>query len=175
MRITDKEVIVDFLKGVGPDHRGRLFSDTLAWTDFELEDCHDQVQWIFPLHEDSNMAKVWPVLLPETVEEAKKHPEVLANLREAKDRFEIFLGIGEHEDRMKQDRWCRDKNHNLLRITRIIRSLRLFGLEAEATKFYGEVVKVAYSYDTSGKSEVSDLTLKYWHKSYNDDIWESLR
>ena len=169
MRITDEEMILSFLAGEGADHLGRFYIDTLDWSDIQLEACHDQIQWIFPLHEDSKMARVYPVLSPEIVEKAKNDPVILNNLIDAKTRFERFYGIGTYDDRMKQDRWCRDKNHNLLRITRIIRCLRLFGLEKEAKDFYDKVIVVA------NRCGINKNTYTYWNMALNDKVWDSLQ
>ena len=169
--ITDSKMILAFLGGTGADHKGRLYGETLSWSDVQLEDCHDQCQWIFPLHEDSHMARTWPVVNKEIVEEAKRNPAVLDNLRAAKDRFEVFLGVCNDDGnwKFKQDRWCRDGNHNLLRVTRIIRCLRLFGLEEEAQDFYKKVLAVAE------RCGISNVTKAYWWRAANEDVWETLR
>jgi hypothetical protein len=169
--ITDKKTILAFLEGTGTDHKDRHYADTLEWSDIQLEACHDQVQWIFPLHEDSHMARTWPVVNKEIVDEAKKNLAILQNLRLAKERFQCFLGmgVGDLNWKIKQDRWCRDKNHNLLRVTRIIRCLRLFGLEDEAQDFY----KLAS--DVAERCGISNVSKAYWWRAFNEDVWKTLR
>ena len=51
-----------FLKKSGPDAHGRYLQDILKFTDEELEECHDQIQWSFPLHEESNFAIIYPII-----------------------------------------------------------------------------------------------------------------
>ena len=169
MIIADKEYILDFLSGDSEDHQSRIYSEMLEWSDIQLEECHDQIQWIFPLHEPSRKATTYPVLNEETVEAGRKNPKIIKNLRAAKDRFENFYGIGQYENFAKQDRWCRDGNHNLLRITRIIRSLRLFDLEIEAQEFYDYAVEVA------NRCSINQNTLNYWNKAWEDNVWDSLQ
>ena len=167
--ITDKKTIIDFLSGDGTDHKGRYYHDTLEWSDVQLEQCHDQVQWIFPLHEDSHMARTWPVVNKEIVEEAKLKGTVIINLNKAADRFEKFLGIGKYSNHARQNLWCRPNNHNLLRVTRIIRSLRLFGLQKRAEEFYHAAMKA------QARCGVWEDTRTYWHKAMYEDVWDSLR
>ena len=133
--ITDKAAILGFLKGEIPDPLGRMYSDLLKADDFEMEQCHQHIQWMFPLHEESRMACCYPILSPEIVAEAKQSKVILDNLRLALERLTKFFAIGPYDNYHIQVLWCRDVpyvNHNLLRITRIIRSLRLFGLDEEA-------------------------------------------
>ena len=173
-RITDSSYILGFLSGKTEDYKGREYLETLEWSDAELEECHDQIQHIFPLHEDSRMARTWPVVSKEIVEEGKKNAKVIANLKVAKDRFERFWGLNNHESHSKQDRWCRmmpsgRPNHNLLRITRVIRCLRLFGLEDEANEFY------CCATEAANRCGVGGATLTYWKMALNDDVWETLQ
>lgn len=169
MIITDKDKIIAFLKGETGDHLDRTLEDHLSISDYDLEKCHDRIQWMFPLHEISRHANTYPVITPEVINEAKQYDIIFDNLRKAKVRFEQFLGIGDYEDVDKQRKWCRDRNHNLLRITRVIRCLRLFGLQDEAFDFYAKVYKVGQHFG------IESSTQGYWGKAYRDDVWESLQ
>ena len=170
MFITDKDVIVDFLTGKTPDYRKRYYKDIVGCDDEAMECCHDQVQWMWPLHEESNFASTYPIVTKEVIEEAKKNPEVVNNLIKAKNRMESFFAIGPYTDIQKQRKWCRPGNHNLLRITRIIRSLRLFGLDKEAEDFYLKAVQAASRFLND-----NDATFEYWKKAMRGEPWETLR
>jgi len=92
--------------------------------------------------------------------------------------MEQFYHIGKFLD-YKKIKWLTKRNHNLLRITRIIRCLRIFGLETEATNFWcnAENVLTHYRYYFSEyyfKNEF-DRTSKIWFLADNDNIWNSLR
>jgi cupin superfamily acireductone dioxygenase involved in methionine salvage len=78
-----------------------------------------------------------------------------------------FYGLDPH-DREKQKKWCKEFNHNLLRITRIIRSARIFGLDEEADEFY---LLAKEAGDFFG---VSDKTKEYWKRARYDDVYKSL-
>ena len=161
--------IIEFLRGRVGDYKDRTFASMLEWTDKDLENCHDQVQWMFPLHEESQHANTYPIVDKDVIDKAKQYPEIKDNLRLAKDRFERFYAIGAYEDRDIQRKWCRDRNHNLLRVTRIIRCLRLFGLEEEAHDFYKKAYEVGEHFG------ISQLTKMYWSKAMFEDEWRSLQ
>lgn len=57
--------------------------------------------------------------------------------------------------------WVRRFDHNHLRITRIIRSLRVLGLEAEAEAFYEALREVYDSY----KGHIGPESMKYWTRA----------
>lgn len=42
-----------FLENDAPDHRGRKLSQIWQFTDAEMETCHDYMQWVFPLDQES--------------------------------------------------------------------------------------------------------------------------
>jgi len=158
-----------FLSGDGTDHNGRTYDDMLAWTDTQIEQAHDSIQWMFPLHEVSGHFDGAPVVTEDDIEDALGDPSILQNLEASTKRMEQFFAIGEWDNQMLQGLWCRNRNHNLLRVTRIIRCLRLFGLDDIAKRFYDEVVYAAKRHG------VSDTTLVFWRRAMEDDIWKSLK
>ena len=160
--------IVDYFEGKVPDHKGRTITASQQQNDDYFEASHDFIQWLFPLHERSYHATVSPVLTVADVERLQKSETAQANMKKNFERFCSFLGIGDPPDEKRQRWWAHDGNHNLLRITRAIRSLRLFGLDIEAGKLVNLVWDVAEKYKLSNKP------LKFWKKAYEDDPWASL-
>lgn len=177
--ITDPKVIIDFLAGRGTDYKGRTIFDMLDYDDTVMEQCHDSIQWLFMLHEESNFARTYPIITPEIVEEANKDPFVKKHLIWATNRMKKFYGFDNGNfDVENFYSWLGERNHNLLRITRIIRSLRLFGLEKEAREFY-ERVSEAYEF-INGNNEDPSFAIdedapSYWEKAMLDERWETLR
>jgi len=169
MIITDPRTIVDFLRGYTRDYRGRTFDDILNSSDEEMEHCHDAIQQIFPLNEFSKHAWTYPVLTKETVAMALKYEDVMGNILRAEQRMRSFLGMKPNEDIDKQRKWCRDYNHNLLRVTRVIRCLCLFGMNRHAEDFYNEVVKIGNYFG------ISSTTLNYWNRALVEDPWTPLQ
>jgi hypothetical protein len=62
--------------------------------------------------------------------------------------------------------WLSPGNHNHLRITRIIRCLRLLGLETEAQAFY---VCLAGIYEEHPKKITAD-TFRFWKSAANNPL-----
>ena len=119
--------IVRFLEGKTPDHRGRTLSMVLAFSDERAEQTHDYVQWLFPLDEPSESVQGAPVLSDLDIDEIKKSPAAQANLIKESVWFFQFLN--------RNQRWIAKYDHNQLRITRAIRSLRLLVGDIEADNF----------------------------------------
>jgi hypothetical protein len=168
MIITDKDWIIKFLSGKQCDYKGRVYEDILFCSDQEMELCHDQVQWIFPLHEPSKFALTYPMINGEIAEECKKNAEIIENISNAIERMKDFYGL-DPQDRKKQKVWCKEFNHNLLRVTRIIRSARIFGLENEADEFY-RLAKEAGDFYCIG-----NVPKAYWWRARHEDIYRSLK
>ena len=119
--------IVGFLEGKTPDHRGRTLSMVLAFSDERAEQTHDYVQWLFPLEEPSGSVQGAPVLSDLDIDEIKKSLAAQANLIKASEWFFQFLN--------RNQRWIAKYDHNQLRITRVIKSLRLLVGNHEADNF----------------------------------------
>ena len=169
--IKDKDTIISFLSNLTPDYKGRTIQNMIELSDEELEECHDQIQWMFPLHEKSDYAFTYPVLTKEIMTEVNRNLKVSYWMRMSLDRMKRFYGLTPcvEEDRVRD--WGQPWNHNMLRITRIIRSLRLFNIDNLAQSFYEECREAL---ETNVIGDFS-LTYKYWEKALNEDIWESLK
>ncbi len=129
--------IIAFYSGEAPDDRGRFLGEIQAWPDERLESVHDFIQWMFPLNEPSAVNPRAPVLERETIDEFRSRPELQGNVRASFQRMLRFYGLDKQPGSdTKFQNWLSPGNHNHLRITRIIKCLRLLGLEAEAQTFY---------------------------------------
>ncbi len=120
--------IIGFLSGTAPDGEGRLLEEILSWPDDRLEQVHDFIQWLFPLEERSPVNPGAPVLDAVTIAEIRGKPELQASVRRSYERMRRFYSHSRH--------WITPGNHNHLRITRILKCLRLVGLEEEAREFF---------------------------------------
>lgn len=142
--------VVAFLEGEGTDARGRTLFDVLGFDDAALERTHDFIQWLFPLPEPSQAVPDAPA--PSAHEMQAIHDSILAQcaLAAATDRMERFY-------RATRD-WLRPHDHNHLRITRIIRSLRLLRGDAEADAFKAAILSIV---EATG-APVSARSRGYW-------------
>ena len=142
--------LADFLAGRSPDAHGRTHSGILAWPDEELEARHDFIQWLFPLPEASRAVPGSPVLGQADIEAVRASPAAQRNLAAATGRMLAFYRARDH--------WLRGHDHNHLRITRIIRSLRLLAGEAPADAFRSAIL-ARVGQNGGG---VNPTTLDYW-------------
>jgi hypothetical protein len=139
-----------FLRGEGPDGVGRLFDDVLAFDDSTLERRHDFIQWLFPLREPSGAVSGSPVLSASDVQALREDPLVVSNLRMAAARMAEFYARSAH--------WLRPADHNHLRITRIVRSLRLLVDDDDADAFMQLILELVRA---SGAA-INPTALRYW-------------
>jgi len=128
-------MIVGFLEGKTPDRRGRLLAMLLQQTDYQAETNHDYIQWLFPLDEPSRSVNGAPVLTELEIDEIKESSLAQANLAKSASWFLGFLERNDH--------WITKYNHNHLRITRVIRSLRLLTSDEAADEFRDKVLALA--------------------------------
>lgn len=148
--MADRSPIVAFLEGEGPDSRGRTLFQVLGFDNAALERTHDYIQWLFPLPEPSGAVPDAPVLTADDVQAI--HDSVIAQiaLAAASDRMDAFY-------RMTHD-WLMPNDHNHLRITRIIRSLRILRGDEEAEAFKAAILARV----EATRAPVSARSRGYW-------------
>ena len=129
------QMIIGFLEGKIPDHRGRLLSMLWKQTDDDAENNHDYIQWMFPLDEPSQAVNGAPVLNDFDIDEIRQNQMAINNLEES---VRWFLGFLE-----RNDHWIAKYDHNHLRITRAIKSLRLLTSDLVADAFRDKVTELA--------------------------------
>jgi hypothetical protein len=136
----------------------------LRFDDAALERVHDFIQWLFPLRERSGANPDAPRLDDAAITAFRVRPELRANLRRSLDRMLSFYGLTWAGDRIERSpafgarrQWLTPGNHNHLRLTRMLISLRALGLEAEAQALYRCLREIAR--DAGG---VTATTLQHW-------------
>ena len=142
-------------EGVGPS--GRLLSEVLAYDDDILEREHNYIQWLFPLTEESQQVHDTPVLTVEEVVAIRSDQLALEHQLRAVERMLQFYKENDH--------WLTLMDHNHLRITRMLKSLRLLHSLSMAERVYnilmervhqaGDPIRpqnIAYWTDTVGLS-----------------------
>ncbi|KAL9123443.1 MAG: hypothetical protein Q9187_000013 [Circinaria calcarea] len=155
------------------DVRGRTLDSILAWSDEKLEAIHNYIQTLFPLPEKSEYASA-PIIDKATFEAFRSRPELQARLRNAFVRVLRFYGFVLTDKHGQLDvvpgrnpspaykNWVRNFNHNHLRITRIIRSLRILGLEEEAKAFFAALTDV---YEQQYPGRIGPRSMMYWKRA----------
>lgn len=128
---------VPFLSGETPDFAGRYLADIWGFDDSQIETTHDFIQLIFPLIEPSNSSFHGAHLSLTEAQEARGRYDVQLNLKRSADWFLGFLE--------RSTAWKGRYNHNQLRITRVIKSLRLLLSDEAADLFRARVLQIAGS------------------------------
>jgi len=165
---SDSEII-KFYTNQSADHRNRTLSNLLSFTNWELECSHDYIQTLFPLPEPSPYNPLAPTIDPATAAAFRSSSALRLALFSSLLRMLSFYGFdaavnvsGElvisrgNEWSSRSAFWRRRFNHNHLRITRIIRCLRVLGCEGDARKFYRAV---------SRSEGVGGRSLMYWRRA----------
>lgn len=162
--------LVAFLRGTGTDHRGRTIAAVQCFSHAELESHHDFIQWLFPLPEPSPVNPEAPVLMEADAVAVQGDPELRAAVERSFAVTLDFYGFVLRGDqaKLKVDRaphwrnasanWLTPRNHNFLRLTRIMRSMRLLGFPSHAEAL-GAALEEVY---TDAPEVVGRTTIGYW-------------
>jgi hypothetical protein len=159
--------LLDFYRGDATDSEGRWLRDLWTWDDNSLEAVHDFIQWLFPLPEPSQFNPDAPLLTPADIAAFRADKGLRANLRRSFELILTFLGLTRAKDgtiaegpnftSRAADVWTMP-NHNWLRITRILRSLTLLGLESDAQALYA----CLHGFYQSRRFPIPEMTFRYW-------------
>ncbi|MEZ0167501.1 opioid growth factor receptor-related protein [Microvirga sp. TS319] len=145
-----------YLTGDGRDSRGRCAGDVLLLPDETLEEVHDYIQWLFPLPTRSIAQPNAPVLTKAEIDAIKVDPRAVETLRRAAERMLQFYS--------RTRWWLTGQDHNHLRITRIIRSLRLLVGPDTAQAFHRDILTL---HDRAG-APVNPRSLQFWAEAAHD-------
>lgn len=160
--------LIAFYSGAGTDHRGRTLNGILSFTNHELETCHDYIQWLFPLTERSAFNPEAPVLNDETIATFQADPELQAALHGAVLRMLQFYGVLLREtpqgfellapQQVAQAHWMTMNNHNQQRLSRMLASLKLLGMDAHVAALWQGLQQLAVAYPES----ISAVMIMQW-------------
>jgi hypothetical protein len=158
--------VVAFYRGA-PDARGRTLADILSWGHDRLEARHDFIQYLFPLRVPSGVVPSAPLVTDATAAAFAADPALRANLARALDAMLDFYGLRYDEPTGRVERaphfaertrvWLTPRNHNFLRLTRILTSLRLLGHPDRATALLTGLEDIAAEHPT-----VVGESVRYW-------------
>lgn len=158
-----EQSLLAFYRGEGSTPRGFTFATILAWADDVWEQVHDFIQWVFPNDARSAYNPSAPLLTPELIRIWPTDPVLQSNLGAAFERWLRFAGVdrtgtggfrfGHSPNR---DVWV-GPNHNWLRITRVLKCLRLLGRADEARSLLA-----FFEGDAATRFHIDAGTLGYW-------------
>ena len=168
------DALLRFYRLEGPDARGRTLPEIWGWDAARLEGVHDYIQWLFPLPEPSAFNPQAPILTNETIDAFRGDAELRQRLLRSLALMLDFYGLtlesdGNRAPRIERARdfaaksgdWLRTGDHNHLRLTRILTSVRLLGLDDHSRALYRCLAVIAADHPHA----VSATTLDYWRRS----------
>lgn len=168
------DAIVDFYRGRRPDSEGRFLEELWAWDDDALEAVHDYIQWLFPLPQRSGVNPRAPLVTPRTEADFAADPELRLRLRRSLERMLLFYGLERVAEgagirvrpapsfAARRRIWLRPSNHNFLRLTRILASVRILGLPDDATALFRCLEGL---YRGGARDLIGAITFEFWRRA----------
>ena len=142
--------LCSFLTGHETNSSGWLLSHVWKFNDTQIENTHTFIQWVFPTDEPSRATPGSPVLDDEQILEIQNSEQAKQNLSKSADWYFNFL--------RRNKFWRKPHDHNHLRITRVIKSLRLLCGDDEADYFKEQFWQLL----GTDISQIPSKTIDYW-------------
>jgi hypothetical protein len=162
--MNSDDLLINFFLGYSTDSQGRSIQDILSFSEADLEDNHDFIQWIFPTIEHSQYNFNAPVISENFKLLLKKNTTAQRNFCKTCQLFQNFIGI-ECKTRVgslllnKQKRMFFDRpSHNLLRITRVLNSLNQVGKKNCSKKLFNQLEKIIIA----NPNKISPKSIEFW-------------
>ena len=167
------DVVLDFYIGRGKDAAGRRLEDIWRFSNEDLEENHDYIQWLFPLTDRSAFNPRAPILDEATIDRFRADESLRRNLERSLEVMLDFYGLELAGDRIgrasnfaeRSANWLTSFNHNFLRLTRILKALTLLGLGVRAGQLF-ECLEDIYS--THGRV-IGERTMSFWRRAVEDE------
>lgn len=147
------------------------YAQIMRFPDTELELTHDYIQWLFPTATKSQFNPLAPALDPVEICIIKGHknfrPRYLRAIKKMLKFWRFTFVHGAHgqieaegfEDENNLPLWCRQGDHNLLRLTRFMESTYLFGEYKTAGSVFDVLCKLAVQPEGSF---ITGKNVVYW-------------
>ena len=147
---NSKNSVFHFLAEERTNNNGWSLSDIWKFNDIQIENTHTFIQWVFPTDEPSRATPGSPALNEQEVLAIRNNEKAKKNLSISADWYFNFLS--------RNSFWRKPYDHNHLRITRVIKSLRLLCGDDEAD-YYKEKFWQLLGADMS---VIPSKTIEYW-------------
>ncbi|CZT24877.1 uncharacterized protein RCC_10605 [Ramularia collo-cygni] len=164
--------IVRFYGEGAKDIEGRTLNEILNYENDTLEIKHDYIQFLFPLPEGSSYNVKAPIITRSTRDAFVERPDLRDQLFRSCERMAGFYGFNIVVDdtdykfipkpeflSLATDTWMTRIDHNHLRISRIIRCLRILGHKSLALAFYDALL------ECDEEQVVGRKSLMYWERA----------
>lgn len=162
---------IEFLSDLQKDQTGRTHSCILQFSEDEIENNHDFIQWIFPTKEPSRFNQYAPIIDNAFQKLFAESIVAQQNFCKSCNIFLKFIGFNctgkngsinkIHGAQMFYNR----PTHNLLRITRALTSLNQIG-NKECSQRLFEQIKEIYN---SNSDKISSTSFTFWEATQNNN------
>ena len=142
-----------FLTNQANDFKGRNLDLIWQYSDAEIDGNHDFIQLIFPTNKPSRNSFHGYYLDNELlIEQLRSNVLVKENLMKSAAWFLSFLS--------RNKSWVSGYDHNQLRITRAIESLRLLVSDEAANEFFQSILSLV-----KDPTSINSATIKFWEEA----------
>lgn len=162
----DPKHLLRFFRNEAADTENRKHDEILAVSEEQLEEVHDYIQWIFPTVTKSDYNNSAPVVTSEF--QALFAMDKLAQCNYCKScrKFLRYIGFdcanGVIEPIDTSNKFYTLPWHNLLRITRVLESLRVTGHKDCSARLFDLLIKEV---ENNPDARVETITLDYWKRT----------
>jgi len=167
--------IIGFYEGTHNNQEGYSIDDIKEFTDEELEKVHTYIQWIFPLPEKSKAVPGSPVLRQSDIDEFNNRSDLQKKMKTMFYIMLDFYGLNVFDNKVrtsfenwhhKYPMWLTSRNHNFLRLSRMIRSMKLLGLKNDAQMLY-DFLCILYE---NNENIIGPVTKQFWDEAITKDF-----
>jgi len=152
-----------------PNGDGLYLKEMWDFNDWQIENTHHFIQWLFPISFKSNHCDDAPIVTAKEVEKLTRSEDFRHKLLKSLAMMENFWGFDvEHASTIAKPKsfrsflnkeWFTPYNHNFIRISRVLQSLVLFGLDKEAQELLDYLENNVY---TNYKHIIGEENLEMW-------------
>lgn len=163
--------IIAFYKGYGTNQSGHTLAQIMNFDLTQLENEHYYIQWLFPLDVASDVVKGSPILTPSDINYFRRNNDLKQKMYHAflkmvdfyrllynYDTGDIFKNFGK-----EHPHWITKGNHNYRRITRMITSMRLLGLDELSQSFKRKMLEICK--DKNYRNIIGPVTKGIWEQA----------
>lgn len=176
--VSDSLIIHFYDERLKSDGEQSLLDEYLSQSFDDAERKHDYIQWLFPTKFKNNINGFLDPLTDADIAQFKTRPILRKNVLRAFDFMLDFYGFARivtedavaiektRDFQTKAKNWMSYKNHNYMRILRILLCLKVLGFDAEARAFISTLQEVCNDHT----SEIGSAVLKVWQKAESNSF-----
>lgn len=144
--------ILDFYNGKEAEGCNHRLPDAWEYPYARHEREHDLIQWLFPLNEPSDHNPDAPILTDEDIKEFRTSDVLRWRVLTSVHTFMKFLHFNKA--------WLSRRDHNQLRITRMLKFLTLINMGFYANALHEELMIIIDA--VPGSRELMGTAISYW-------------